>query len=166
MAEHECKKAGGERLDRRSAGNRRMRRQPLFSRYLFIGRRRMVRRREDQCQPHQLDRYSLGTLVFFLLFVILSMADAVLTLELVDRNAVELNPVMAYFLGKGTTVFVLAKYSITSISVLLILYLQGSHLFQTRLRALLLFILLLAPFSLVVPYQLHLLTVVGSGVAP
>ncbi len=160
MKDQGLKKTDRDPFGRRTGNDRRKSSPPLFGRHLFMGRRKMIRRKEDQFHPYQLDRHGLETLVFFLLFLILSMVDAALTLQLVGRNAVELNPLMAYFLGKGHIAFIVAKYSITSISVLLILFIRGSYLFQPRLRALLFFLLLLAPFSLVVPYQLHLLMAV------
>ncbi len=159
MAKQDIKETSRNTVEseRRTGEDRRKTPPPLFSRYLFIGRRKQVRRKEDQRLPYQLDRHGLDTLIFFLLFLVLSMVDAVLTLQLTGRNAVEMNPIMAYFLRRGPTAFILAKYCITSLSVLLILSIRGSHLFQPRLRAVLFFLLLLAPFSLVVPYQLHLL---------
>ena len=57
----------------------------------------------------------------------LSILDAALTLLLVSSGAVELNPVMAYFLSHGQVAFIGAKYRFTSISVPLVLL--CSHVF-------------------------------------
>jgi hypothetical protein len=50
--------------------------------------------------------------------------DAMLTLLLIDEGAQELNPVMAYFLTFGPNIFLMAKYLITSASVVIVVLLN------------------------------------------
>ena len=58
------------------------------------------------------------------LVLVLSVVDALLTLLLIDEGAQELNPVMAYFLTFGPSIFLLAKYLITAASVVIVVLLN------------------------------------------
>ena len=54
------------------------------------------------------------------LVLFLSLLDALLTLTLIAQGATELNPVMHYFLGHGPQIFLLVKYGLTALSVMII----------------------------------------------
>ena len=53
------------------------------------------------------------------LVLVLSVADGMLTLWLIDRGATELNPIMDYYLDQGPHIFMLAKYLITAFVVII-----------------------------------------------
>ena len=142
--------------ERRSGIDRRRVRQPIFSRHRLAGKRSRPRRRADREKAYFLDRYSRRTLLVILAIVLLSILDAALTLFLMRHGAAEVNPVMAYFLGHGPTVFFIAKYVLTTFSIIIILIYGNNFLFGTRLRVKLLFLGALAPFALVVLWEVFL----------
>jgi len=144
-------------LERRSGRDRR--RNPLPGlRYMWgRGRRLNLRRRSDRRRPAVLDRYTEGMFAGIIGVLALSILDAALTLLLIDNGAVELNPVMAYFLSRGQVAFIGAKYLFTSTSVILVLL--CSHVFIQKpgiyLRSLLNFFI--GCFGLVVVWELILM---------
>ena len=73
--------------------------------------------------------------LFFLAtgIMVLSGLDAALTLQLLDRGAIELNPVMDAVIGRGVFTFALTKMSLTSIGILALVYLARSR-FMERFR--------------------------------
>ncbi len=144
-------------LDRRSGRDRRRNMLPGL-RYMWgQGRRLNLRRKSDRSRPAILDRYTEGMFAGIIGVLSLSLLDAALTLLLINNGAVELNPVMAYFLSHGQVAFIGAKYLFTSASVLLVLL--CSHVFIKRpgiyLRSLL--NLFMGCFALVIVWELILM---------
>jgi len=142
--------------ERRSGFDRRNGRKSILSRYRLAGKRSRPRRRADRQKAYFLDRYSYRTFLIILAIVLLSILDAALTLHLISHGASEINPVMAYFLRHGPTAFFIAKYTLTAFSIVVILIYGNNFLFGTRLRVKLLFLAALAPFSVVVLWEIFL----------
>lgn len=108
-------KGGNDRrrnLDRRRKGIGR-----LKSLFLYR-RRRNLRRASDRRGLVLMDYYHPPLLLSIILILVLSVVDAFLTLFLMDHGAVELNPVMAFFIELGSLPFLMAKYALTSFSVI------------------------------------------------
>ncbi len=143
--------------ERRSGLDRRAKKRPLFSKYMFKGRRGTPRRKADRCKIQVVERYSakVGAIVLFIIG--LSLLDAAFTLILVQRGAEELNPLLAFFLRKGPLHFVCVKYVLTWISVAAVLFIKDAYIFKTRTKARVLFYVLMIPFFLVIPWQLALI---------
>jgi hypothetical protein len=99
--------------------DRRKQSTPFLSRQTICGgRRRTIRREEDKGKHIILDSYGLRLFITLLLLLILSIADAYLTLTLVNAyNATELNPIMALYLEHGSITFFLEKFLFTSVAV-------------------------------------------------
>jgi hypothetical protein len=150
---------------RRIGHDRRQEKTPLFSRYSVKGRRIALRREDDRLKRFVPDRHSSKTFAIILVIVMLSIVDAILTLELISKGASELNPVMAYYLDFGPLAFFWTKYLLTFASTLLILFHQEAYLFRSKVQAKVLYLFLMAPFVLVVYWELHLLHVL-DGVHP
>ena len=145
-------------FERRTGPDRRHREMRIFSKYWLTGRRTETRRKEDRHRFHWIDRYSAKTLAVVLLIVLLSILDAIFTLELIHhRGAVELNPVMAYCLDYSTLTFFWVKYFLTCAAVLIVLLTKNVYLFKTGFQVKFLFLLFLVPFVLVVHWELFLL---------
>ncbi len=74
--------------------------------------------------------------IFFLSVgtMILSAADAFLTIELLERGMLEANPAMAWVLQYGTGAFTTSKLSLTALGILTLVYL-GKARFLDRVRA-------------------------------
>jgi hypothetical protein len=98
-------------------------------RYLILGgRRRAVRRSSDTRRIFLLDRYSPKLFATMMGIIALSLLDAALTLYLVSHGASEVNPVMNYFLQKGPTAFMAAKYLFTCMAVVIFVVLANNVL--------------------------------------
>ena len=119
-------------IERRSAQDRRKNRFNIFRRPFSSRRRRSLRRQADQRGFYLLDYYSPKIFYAVTLILLLSIADALLTLYLISAGAKELNPVMAYFLGISPNVFMMAKYLMTSTSVVIVVLLN--YVFIQRIR--------------------------------
>ena len=119
-------------FERRTGPDRRQREMRIFSKYWLSGRRTEPRRKEDMHRFHWIDRYSAKTLAVVLLIILLSILDAIFTLELIHhRGARELNPVMAYCLDYGVLTFFWVKYLLTCAAVLIVLLTKNVYLFKT-----------------------------------
>ena len=118
--------------DRRSGQDRRQDHIPFFKLLFFSGKRKKLRRTEDSRHITVFDTYHPNLLFSILTVLVLSLLDATLTLILIERGAVELNPVMKYYLTLGPTVFVMVKYGITALALLIILLIHA--IISTRYR--------------------------------
>jgi hypothetical protein len=147
---------------RRIGDDRRQEKTPLFSKYSLKGRRIALRREDDRLRLFVPDRHSSKTFAIILVIVMLSMLDAILTLELISRGASEINPIMAYYLNFGPLTFFWTKYLLTFASILLILFHQEAYLFRSKVQAKVLYFFLMIPFILVVYWELHLLHTLDS----
>jgi hypothetical protein len=103
-----------------------------------------------------LDRYE-PTLLFSVMTVLcLSLIDGTLTLLLIERGAVELNPVMRYYLTLGSTTFLLIKFGITALALFILVSLHNITFSDHRIGIYLLPFCKLA-FGSVVIWELYLL---------
>ena len=118
-------------------------------------RRRVHRRRIDADQPfsdwHHPWLFFLATGI-----MLLSATDAFLTLQLISRGAIEVNPVMAALLGQGTAAFAVAKMLLTGVGILALVFLSRSRLFN-RLRTGLTLTVFFSLYCCVVCYEFVLL---------
>jgi hypothetical protein len=115
------------------------------------GQRKLVRRELERRRPHFVDRFPPATFAWILLLLIFTVADGLLTLELIEAGYHELNPVMHYFLVKGPAHFVIGKY-VHAAAGLPILVLFRNH---SRIRdPLPVFVSL---YAILIAYQLLLL---------
>lgn len=137
--------------------DRRQRFLPPLRYLLYQGQRRQIRRQADHHRVLLLDHYSSTLFITILLILAFSMADAFLTLWLVDRGATELNPVMACVLNHGPAAFIGAKYLLTSFSVIILVIF--SQVFLQRvgiyIRSIIASILML--FSSVIIWEVYLI---------
>jgi hypothetical protein len=86
-------------------------------------RRRRPPRRLDDTRYHSLDWYAAHLLAVSIGILVLSAADAFLTLTLLFNGADEMNPVMAPVVLRGAATFAAVKMSFTSLSVVLMVFL-------------------------------------------
>ena len=144
-------------FDRRSGFDRRQKQLQLLSKYWLTGKRTAIRREGDRQKYQSIDRYSAKTLAVILLIVMLSVIDAILTLDLISRGAAELNPVMDYYLAHSPLAFFWVKYCLTWAAIMIILLHKNIYLFNTKIQAKVFFIVFLVPFLLVVQWQIYLI---------
>lgn len=115
--------------------DRRARPTSPFSWASLRGSRRSSRRAED-LQRHQfVDVYSPAFLLVILVILSLCILDAFFTLELINRGAQELNPVMAFFLQMGHLPFLMVKYLLTASGLMALLILKNCTIWGGRISA-------------------------------
>jgi len=146
-----------DRTERRSGFDRRVMRTTIFSKYWLIGRRGIPRRAQDRAKPHVVEWYTPRTFAAVILLIVLSILDAIFTLELIGRGATELNPVMAFYLDWSPLSFVVIKYGLTCAAILLILFRQDHRIFQTRFRVKTLLLFFAVSYILTIQWQLYLI---------
>lgn len=145
--------------ERRSGNDRRVRGLPFFKRLFFRGTRTSVRRVAERDRIVVFDRYRPSLVVLALVVLGLSLLDALLTLTLIAQGAQELNPVMRYYLTHGPQVFLLVKYGMTALSVLIIVVAHETITTRYRLCAGLL-PTCAATFGAVVLWEVYLLSTI------
>jgi hypothetical protein len=143
--------------DRRSGKERRENQIPFFKLILFKGKRRSLRRADDRKRITVLDQYHPSLFIFILVVLALSLVDAILTLTLMEKGAIELNPVMRYYITLGPMAFVVAKYGLTVLPLVFMLFLNGIISERSRI-GLLIFPFWGLAFGSVVIWELYLLS--------
>lgn len=96
--------------------------------------------------------------LFFLAtgIMLLSTVDAFMTLRLLDKGAVEINPVMAVMLDHGHIAFAVSKMLLTGLGILVLVFLARLRLFNF-LRTGLLLTLFFSGYTCLVCYQVLML---------
>ena len=124
---------GGLIVEKREPSDRR-----LFSwKTIFFGfmrSRRHTLRRECDAEVLFIDWHHPWLFFLAVGTMIMSCLDAFMTLQLLDRGMMEVNPVMAAILGQGTTAFAVSKMTMTGTSILILVFLAKAR-FLNRMRA-------------------------------
>ena len=85
--------------------------------------------------------------------MLLSCADAFLTLQLIDRGMVEANPFMRIVMEQGTTVFTSTKLAMTAFGIFVLVFLAKAR-FLNRLRTGLFLTMFFTFYACLVCYEL------------
>lgn len=144
-------------VGRRSGGERRTERFGDIRWFIKTGRRRQVRRAADRRELHTLDYYPPKLFIVLVVVLLLSIIDALLTLWLIDNGAVEINPVMAYYLELGPNIFMAAKYLITVSVVTIGVLLNYAYVRFVRLQFGHILNVFAGCFAMVVAWELFLI---------
>jgi len=118
-------------------------------------------RRGGATQLGAIDWHEPQWLAAALLIMLLSVADAVLTLTLVNHGAIELNPFMRLLVMGSDRSFVYLKMGITAITVTMLVLLLRVRTFGRQLAGPMLLATALA-YALLVSYEYWLLDRIGS----
>jgi hypothetical protein len=143
-------------LERRRHTERRHRRVWSVWYGSFKPRRRSGSRRTGDVRFHSLDWYSAHLLVVSIGISLLSMADAFLTLALLNSGADEINPIMAALLHHGATAFTVFKMASTGMCVVALVVLSR-HRFMRLVRVEIVMYLVLGTYLSLIGYELWLL---------
>ena len=143
-------------LDRRTGVERRYADRWTSARHLLRGKRERVRRRIDRDRIIYLDRYSKPLFRLIMLILVFSVLDAFLTLLLIEHGAIELNPLMAFYLNRGPATFIAVKYALTSLSVFVLLIYSNNVLVSFKIYTRSMFSVIFAAFATVIAWQLYL----------
>ena len=119
-------------LDRRTGKDRRSGKRFQLVKQLITGQRTNARRSSDQNRVVYFDRYRPNLFRVIVAILVLSVADAILTVNLIRRGAVEINPLMEYYLKLGPHTFLAVKYVLTSLSLFILVIYSNSTLKNGR----------------------------------
>jgi hypothetical protein len=144
-------------IERRSLTDRRNSKRFKIRTLFVYGQRKAIRRQDDRYKIYYLDRYSPTLFACIVAILLLSVIDALLTLYLVDHGAVELNPLMAFYLNSDPLVFMSIKYLLTSASVFILLMCGNVTARKINITINSLFPVLIAAFASIVAWQLFLI---------
>jgi hypothetical protein len=125
------------------------------------GSRRRIRRKEDRANHFYVDRYDPATVLAFLCTLLLSVADAFLTLKLVHAGATELNPVMDFYLRAGPLPFLMAKYLLTASCLILLLVHKNCRVLAGRITTSNILFTMPFLYGLLIAYEMNLILSLG-----
>lgn len=107
-------------VDRRRGTDRRNQGQLSWAMFTFSGQRVNSRRAADHLNCY-VDRYDLKLFLVTVAITILCVLDAAFTLKLIAAGiAVEANPVMAAVMAHSTEMFLITKFTMTGLCLLLL----------------------------------------------
>jgi hypothetical protein len=145
------------KMENRCGKDRRVNRKSSLKYLFFKGRRERIRREEDRARVFFFDRYPPKLFAAITTILMLSVTDALLTLVLIANGSSELNPVMAYFLDHSLLHFIIAKYVLTSIGVVVLLIFKNVFLSRMRIYTHSLFFAVIVAFAAVVIWEIFLI---------
>ena len=143
--------------EKRRGGDRRTNQKLRLKYLLFNGRRENIRRDDDRLRVFFFDRYNPKLFAAITAILMLSICDALLTLILIENGSSELNPVMAFFLQYGLLTFIVAKYFLTSIGVVILLIFKNVFLSRAKIYTHSLFSAVIIAFLVVISWELFLI---------
>ena len=85
--------------------------------------------------------------------MLLSCADAFLTLKLLDLGMIEANPIMSAAMSHGTTLFTSTKLAMTAVGIFVLVFLAKSR-FLNRIRTGLFLTIFFSFYACLVCYEL------------
>jgi Domain of unknown function (DUF5658) len=121
---------------------------------LFFTRRRDQRR--DEAIAYYTDWYGVPLFLLAVGIVLLCVADAFFTLQLISHGGTELNPFMAFLLDKGLYFFVGIKMALT-VAAIIVLVMHQRFAFFRSLRALHVLLITFIGYGVLIAYELTLL---------
>jgi hypothetical protein len=142
--------------ERRTGKDRRVKPTSPFSLASIRGFRKTIRRNEDRKIHYYVDLYGPDEGLLFIFILILSVADAFLTLELVGSGMQELNSVMAYYLRLGPLPFVLIKYLLTAIGLIFLFIHKNYAIFCRQISVKAIMIAVAVMYTALITYELLL----------
>jgi len=143
-------------VEKRQAADRRKKPTSPWDAFRPAGRRMVNRRAKEHRQSYYVDRFSAVTFIFIMLLLLASIADAYLTIHLMNAGAQEINPLMDNLLNRSVHHFLIGKYLLTVAGLPLLLIFQNHYLFGTRVRVRHLIPVAVGLYFLLIGYQLTL----------
>ena len=138
-------------IDKRTnAGRRNFSWRTVFFGYLRS--RRRDTRRIGELEPLFTDYHHPWLFFLATSIMLLSCFDAFFTLQLLDRGAIEINPVMAAVIGESALMFSVTKMFLTSFGVLALVFMARS-MFMSRIRTGLILTFFFSCYAVLVCYE-------------
>jgi hypothetical protein len=105
---------------------------------------------------------SPALLLLSLVTLLLSLAGGILSLYMVAGGAQELNPTLSFYLAKGPLWYLLTKYSLTGVAIVIIVMIHDRYIWGAKVSDLLLFAQVL--FAGVIVYNLYQFRAAGHPI--
>ena len=118
----------------------------------FLRSRRRSKRRLGEAEPVFTDYHHPWLFFMATGIMLFSCLDAFFTLQLLDRGAIELNPVMAAVIGIGTSTFTAIKLLLTGFAILCLVFLARTK-FMQRIRTGLILTFIFSGYAVLVCYE-------------
>lgn len=149
----------GQLFEQRRQTDRRGGRLKSLSHGLLNGRRESARRQIEVEQGFYTDRYEKWVGLSVIVIALMSMLDAFLTLNILDRGGIEINPFMSALLAIDTQVFFIGKFGVTVVCLFFALVHVNFHVLRILpMKYMLVFISIFYTFLIV--YELFLLAII------
>ncbi len=120
--------------------------------YGFIRSRRHVHRRVEESDVLFIDWHHPWLFFLAVGTMLMSCVDAFMTVQLIDRGMVEVNPVMSAIMGQGTTAFAVSKLVMTGTGILVLVFLARAR-FLNRMRTGLFLTIFFSLYACLVCYE-------------
>ncbi|MCU0558816.1 MAG: DUF5658 family protein [Desulfobacterales bacterium] len=146
-------------LNRRNPSDRRCRRGLSFHHFLFGGKRRQLRRKEDKHALLFVDEYSPALMGCIAALLVLSFLDGFMTLYLLEHDMYEVNPVMAFCLSLGPWFFLYSKFLLTCFGAMCLLVVNNNQVFNDRIKVKDIFPAILLLYFLVMAWHSYLYSI-------
>ena len=141
---------------RRDEGDRRQRHGKALVYSTFKRRRRGPRRDDDHGQAHYVDIHEPAIVALSLGIILLCVADAFFTLNIIDRGGEEVNPFMRTLLEKDVLLFFSAKFTITSLCLIFTIAHKHFRIFSMISGYHILYTVFIC-YALLIYYEIYLL---------
>lgn len=118
----------------------------------FLRSRRRATRRDSEVEPVFTDWHHPW--LFFLAtgIMLMSSLDAFFTLQLLERGAVEINPVMNYVIGESTLTFAVVKLGMTAFGIFALVFLARLR-FLDKVRTGLILTVFFSAYAALICYE-------------
>ena len=118
----------------------------------FMRSRRRATRRDNEVEPMFTDWHHPWLFFLAVGIMLMSSIDAFFTLQLLDRGAIEINPVMAAVIGQSALSFAISKMVLTGFGILALVFLSKSRCFN-RVRTGLLLTFFFSVYAVLICYE-------------
>jgi hypothetical protein len=142
-------------LSRAMADKRAIDRRSFSWRTVFFGfarSRRINLRRLDDADVLFLDWHHPWLFFLAVGTMIMSCADAFMTLQLLQHGMIEANPIMAAMLEQGTMAFAVSKITMTAVSIMILVFLAKTR-FLKRVRTGLFLTVIFSCYACLICYE-------------
>jgi hypothetical protein len=147
--------------ERRSKRDRRKQTASPFSYHRLLGRRQADRRGEDNLAVAQtIDIYPRYLIVITISILLLCAFDAHNTLLLLQLGAIELNPLMDVVLQQSSSIFVMSKFALTSLAMVILVPYYQERIFFNLISARHILFSSLFIYIVLISYQLSMFSAV------
>lgn len=145
-------------VERRGGADRRTRKITSLLHSFYRGRRQSPQRQNEKNKPFYTDVYGPDLLLLMLLILSLCVADAGLTILILQNGGVELNPLMVWLLESSSQTFFTTKYLLTALCLMVVLLHINFKLFN-RLSMQYILLAVLGGYTVLIGYELRLLAI-------